>query len=454
MPEQQPVSAPSLQTRVKWALFRVLEWAANLRAGHLSAADPSTSISPSGSTAGAGGRLWVFVSTIGEVNAIEPFLRAFLAESGNPPLLLLSDHEHYRDSYLAKFPAAEFVRLDGGTADALKLLRTFPPRALIIGEIPCLLQDAPCRLSFAMIYELKRRGIPVCLVNGWLYHYVPASRLDAIERWLFDRAYVRLIDTFLVQTEDVKRHLIAHGAEAGQIAVVGNIKFDAMVKGAWSPEHARSPALLHSLVDSGRPCIVAGCVTEFEDQRAILDAYRKVLTAVPRAFLVLAPRHPEVKERMEKLESFLKQETFRHVFRSRLDGARLEPDTQVLVLDTMGELKDFYAAATLTFVGTDHNVLEPLAFDKPVFVKPGWVATYPSYPVYCLLLEHQALIEVANESELANRWIELLRNPNLYGAQRQRIESVLARERGASERSLGELAARGWLRRRGPHARQ
>src|SRR5262245_12953947 len=95
MPEQQPVSTPSLQTRFKWALFRVLEWAANLRAGQLSATSrtPRTPTAPPGS---GEGWLWVFVSTIGEVNAIEPFLRAFLAESGNPPLVLFSDHEHYR----------------------------------------------------------------------------------------------------------------------------------------------------------------------------------------------------------------------------------------------------------------------------------------------------------------------------------------------------------------------
>ncbi|MBK8535869.1 MAG: hypothetical protein IPL59_12530 [Candidatus Competibacteraceae bacterium] len=47
--------------------------------------------------------LWVFVSTLGELNAIEPFLRQ-LSEVDFTGLAFLTDHAHYRSNYLQNFP--------------------------------------------------------------------------------------------------------------------------------------------------------------------------------------------------------------------------------------------------------------------------------------------------------------------------------------------------------------
>lgn len=436
-------------TRVKWLLFRALEWAADLRPGlsrrrRLESA-PRAPQPDGAAQKRAESHLWVFASTIGELNAIQPFLDRLLEQTGPQPLLLIANQEYYREACLAKYPSARFTAFQSSTVEVDRLVEAFPPHLVLVAEIPCMLSDAPCRFSFVALVRLKQRGVPVCVVNGWLYHDAPASRMDRIEKQLFSRAYVRLIDLYLVQTDAVRGELVAAGADPARVVVTGNIKFDAMTRKPWSPEHARSAGLLSAIRASGRPCIVAGCVTNIDDQTGILDAFKQTHSAVPDALLVLAPRHPEVLERMQELEALLRERQFGYVFRTRLDGDRLEPRIDVLVLDTMGELRDFYAAATLTYVGPNHNVLEPLVFDKLVFVKPGWEASYPSYPVYHLLLAHQALIEVADNQELARQWIEHLRHPGLYQTRVAQIDSVLKRERGASQRGLVLLAARGWL---------
>ena len=392
--------------------------------------------------------MWLFASTIGELNAIEPFLARYLPAAGNPDLLLISDHAHYLEAFLARYPAAAFLHLTADSADTRRAVDAWPPAALMIAEMPCLLSDAPGRFPFAVVYELKRRGVPVCLVNGWLYRSVPASRMDAIEKRLFDRDYVRLIDVTLVQNDDIRAELLAHGADPVRVVTTGNIKFDGIDRTAWSAARAKDPAMLQAIAATGRPCIVAGCVTNLPDQEAILDAFRATLAAVPDALLVLAPRHPEVVERMQKLDAFLRERSLSYAFKSRLGGAGSMPGTQVLVLDTMGELKDFYALATLTYVGPNHNVLEPLAFDKPVFVLPGWEPGYPSFPVYRLLLEQDAIIEVSGTAQLATAWIEFLREPGRLDSQRARIRSVLAREAGATERALAALSAHGFAARK------
>lgn len=438
MAEQRPQSlAPGITTQVKWIAFRALEWLADQRTrwrgsnlsrdqAHDKVAAPQT----------RSDFLWVFVSTIGELNAIEPLIRQLHAELPGTGLLLLSDREHYRQSYAAKFPSAQFAFFQGGSVQTHALIERFPPRLLLLGEIPCQLSDAPCRFSFAALFQLKRYGVPVCVVNGWLYGYAAPSRMDQLERALFARDYVRLIDLYVVQTDDIARELIRTGAQPERVLVGGNIKFDQVQPMQWSIEKTRSSILLSGIVKSARPCIVAGCVTNLDDQTGILDAYLGMLREFPTLLLVLAPRHPENTERMQKLDAFLRERSLRHAFRTRMDNAALADDCQVLVLDTIGELKDFYAVATLTYVGPNHNVLEPLAFGKPVFVLPGWEKTYPSYPVYQLLRESGGIVEASNFADLAGRWSEHLREPGRIGNQSARSAEILASKRGATSFAL------------------
>jgi 3-deoxy-D-manno-octulosonic-acid transferase len=107
----------------------------------------------------------------------------------------------------------------------------------------------------------------------------------------------------------------------------------------------------------------------------------------------------------------------------------------VLILDTIGELRDFYAASTVCYVGVNHNILEPLAFGKPVTVSPGWEATFPSYPVYELLRGTEGVLRVClvlkRTQKVGSKLLAEQRNGG--GSRSTAIERVLARLRGASE---------------------
>lgn len=423
----------SLLTQFKWGIFRCLERLSDLRgnsaAGHLEITEPERPLQS----------LWVFASTIGELNAIDPLLREVIAHAPQLKLVLITDHPHYRDSYLARYPAAEVCVTRGHSADAATLAAHYPPQLLIVAEIPCWPSDAPCRFSFAFLLEAKRLGAVATLVNGWLYHYASPSRMDTIERRLFQRAYVRSFDAIGVQTDETRRHLLSAGAEESRVVVAGNVKFDAVNRMDWSPLNARSPVMLSALVESARPVIVAGCVTEFAEQEMVLTAFVAVRERHPDALLILAPRHPEVSERMQTLRSSLAQRELQAVFRSTLPDMQIATETACVVLDTMGELRDFYAAASIAHVGVDHNVLEPLAFGKPVTVVPGWDTTYPSYPVYRLLMDSQTLIEVAAAKQLSASWLDLIDNAAHYRERTSQIDTTLAGARGAVARHMNIL---------------
>ncbi len=429
----RPSTTPALATRTKWLAFRCLEALSDLRgnavAGRMAVQQPAAPTEA----------LWVFASTIGELNAVEPFLRRLAARAAPLRLVLITDHAHYRDSYLARFPDAEVCVTLGHGADARTLAKHYPPRMLVIAEIPCLPSDAPCRFSFAFVLEAQRARAPAVIVNAWLYHYAPACRMDAIERRWFTRDYLRAFSVICAQTEDCSQQLLAAGARPDTVAITGNIKFDATHRHGWSIAQARSPGLLGWLVGSNRPVIVAGSVTSDAEQQMILQAFDQLRRLHPAALLVLAPRHPEVSARMQALRQLLDAQQLLSCFRSSIDDGPLGDEVRCLVLDTMGDLRDFYAACAAAHVGVDHNVLEPLSFGKPVTVTPGWEKTYPSWPVYRTLMTHQALLEAVDADGLFHHWHTIVSSPSEAAAMTARAERALAAERGAVERHFAAI---------------
>lgn len=382
---------------------------------------------------------WLFVSTIGELNAIAPLLTALESATGDLQWVILSDRRVYAEAYRLRHPTAEVVEIGDHPGEAERLARLRPPALFLIAEIPLQPSDAPCRLPYAWLFEAASRGARIVSVNGWLYGYPSACRIDAIERSLASRDWLALHDHICVQTDSVAQTLLALGHSPDRISVTGNIKFDALDRQAWSVAASRSPRLLASLLQHDRPTVVAGCVTDADEQTLVLDAFTALRQALPDALLVIAPRHPEQAEVMAKLDQALNERSLTNRLRSTHGDQLLDASIAVLVLDTMGELRDFYACADVAHVGRDHNVLEPLAFGTAVSVRPNWEPTYPSYPVFIRLSEEKVLMVHEQAHELAACWCTSLGEASSM-ERAQRVEALVARVGGATQRTLTVLA--------------
>lgn len=422
---------------LRLVMFRALEAISHLRRAPV---PPMSAGMPP-----AAGALWLYVTTIGELNAVEPLIEPLLQALGQPLLVLLTHHSHYTQAYLRKYPRARVEVLDGSTAQAVSLARRCPPRMLALAEIPCKLHDAPCRFSYATLRAARRAGASVVLVNGWLYGYAPGSRMDHLEAQLFSRDYVQGFDLQLVQTEQVRQHLLQAGALPNRVEVTGNMKYDAMRAAAVAARPGPLGQVLSSYRAKG-PLVVAGSVTETDDQRHLLHAFAGVHAQHPSARLVLAPRHPENQVRMQALQGLLTTTGLGHQYRSRTepDSALSQP---VLILDTMGELRDCYAAATLSYVGTDHNVLEPLMHKVPVFVSGHWDPGFPSFPVYQQMLQAGAIQNVSDLGQLAAQWLRCLNDICTAPAdeEAQGLQATLASACGATQRKLDAMRRHGLL---------
>ncbi len=203
----------------------------------------------------------------------------------------------------------------------------------------------------------------VLLING----RISAGSFSRYRRLKFlSRKVLMNIDRLLVQTEDDARRLAAVGVPEARIRVAGNLKAEVSLP-SFSPQDI---ADLRSRlgIPATRKIIVAGSTHKGEEE-IVLSAFKRAAAGGADLALLIAPRHPERAEEVERTAVGLDLRAAR-----RTTGA--SGPWQVLIIDTIGELASFYAIADIAYVGGSlvphggQNLLEPAFYAKPVFFGP------------------------------------------------------------------------------------
>jgi 3-deoxy-D-manno-octulosonic-acid transferase len=124
------------------------------------------------------------------------------------------------------------------------------------------------------------------------------------------------------------------------------------------------------------PIIVAGNTVEGEEG-VIIEAWKKAKERFPTVRLILTPRQPK---RFDLVASYLDSidAPYQRATKAWAQGHTHLHDTQILLLDTMGELASVYGLGHLALVGGGwcwhggHNPLEPLFWGLPTLIGPGY----------------------------------------------------------------------------------
>lgn len=234
------------------------------------------------------------------------------------------------------------------------------------------------------------RDIPVFLLNGRISEKTRRfySRLPAFSRSLFS-----LIDLCFMQSEEDRAKAVELGADAGRVAVAGNMKFDTAI----SPAPPARIAGLEDFVSRafGRTVyettFCAGS-THADEEEIVFDAAAAVLArrsrpaaegGRPAALMIVVPRRPEraaaVAEKLGARPAAGRVAIFTGApgdggpGRPRGEGAAAGL-IDVMVIGAMGYLTAAYSLSDAAFVGGTlsradvggHNIIEPAAFAIPV----------------------------------------------------------------------------------------
>jgi 3-deoxy-D-manno-octulosonic-acid transferase len=276
--------------------------------------------------------------------------------------------------------------------------------------------------------EARRRRIPLALVNARL-----SQRSERrFRRFLFLVAPTfRCLDLVCVQEpEDIERW-IALDVPRERIHHVGSIKYD--------PAETRvNPELpLQVLrafgVDGDRPILFGGSTHAGEEE--ILGKIFQTLRADFPAFtLIIAPRHVE---RVGEIRARLARLGLNVSLRSEAETAPPAPPDCIL-LDSTGELQNWYAVATIVFIGkslTAHggqNPVEPILAGKPVLFGPH-MENFSTLAQ--ALITNQAAIQIPDSNSLHKKIAWLLGDSPAALRLVANAQGVLARHSGATSRT-------------------
>jgi 3-deoxy-D-manno-octulosonic-acid transferase len=275
----------------------------------------------------------------------------------------------------------------------------------------------------------QRRSIPVFLVNGRIsdHSFQGYRRL----RFFTSRILPLMRGMFAQSGADAER-LVSLGAPRDRVRSMGSAKYDVA---SADPDGARKARAV--LRDAGLPddaVILLGGSTWPGEEEALLDAYRALKPRHPRLALVLAPRHVE---RVPSILPVIGERGLEVRRRSLPASDAGRPD--VLLIDTTGELKNFYACADVIFVGkslTQHggqNVIEPALYGKPVVVGPNmenFAAIVEDFR------QASALVQVGGPDALAGAIESLLSDPARMAVMGRRAADVVEKNRGAVRHTI------------------
>ena len=286
-----------------------------------------------------------------------------------------------------------------------------------------------------LVAECRARRIPVSLVNARLS---PRSerRMRAARRWV-GPVFRLLDDVFVPENADVARWQ-SLGVSAEKIRVTGSIKFDSM-SGAPTRE-AEFRALLAPLGVNEKTRILLGGSTWAPEEKTLAEMLPRLRGEFPDVFLILVPRH--VERAGEILRSLA---PLRIARRSALPLAQ---PCEALLVDTTGELRDWYTLATVVFVGKSlpqvgqsggQNPAEPAALGKPVLFGPQ-MDNFASIVQH--LTAHSAARTVVDAPSLEREIAALMRDPAARTAMGSAAQAALSSHAGATARTARWLIGR------------
>ena len=296
---------------------------------------------------------------------------------------------------------------------------------------PCFFIIAETEFWPNLLSCLHRRGVPVVIVNGRISDRSITGYMRF--RWLL-APLLRTVTLLCMQTQADAERVIRLGARSESVKVTGNMKFDQRVQ---IPPSRDGNGVARLGLQPREKLWVAGSTHPGEEDQ-VMVAYKELSAQYPFVRLLIAPRHPQ---RAGDLESCIRRHGFEPVRVTRIKASS-PPAYGVFILDTIGELRAYYALADMVFVGGSlvkhggQNFLEPAFLGKPVMVGPH---LFNFRDIAGQFLERRAMVLVHNANEMAQAAKTLLTDAQEVAGLVRRAQDLIRQNVGATERNLSYI---------------
>ena len=378
--------------------------------------------------------VWLHCVSVGETEAARPLVRGLLNEFPSHRLVVstttLTGQAFARQVFEGQATAIFFFPFDWAWT-VRRALRALDPSAVLIMET---------ELWPRFLRECRQRDIPVALVNGRI-----SEKSFRGYRILgrFIRRVVSNLTIALMQSEADGERLHQLGFPSERIHVLGNLKFDSA---EMTVKEDLTSELRERFGLEGDAALILAASTHEPEERLLVEAFKRVINSESRRVrLLIAPRHPE---RFEEVASLLRNSEL--VWARRSDPATgSDPDCQVILLDSIGELRSIYSLADIVFVGGSiaprggHNMIEPAVAGACVVIGAH---TKNFAAITKAFLDGDALVQLPELSfdeapaRLAAVFNELLSDEQRRFQIAARGAAICERNRGATDRTVQMLA--------------
>ncbi|MBW2144862.1 MAG: 3-deoxy-D-manno-octulosonic acid transferase [Deltaproteobacteria bacterium] len=366
-------------------------------------------------------RIWIHAASLGEVKVAASIIDALKHLMPDCSLILSTITESGRklaEDTFGRDVSVIYAPIDF-VGSVRKSLTTVRPDVMVFLET----EIWPTWLS-----QAHRMGIKTVLINGRISL---KSVSGYLRLRLFFREVLKNFDAFsMIMAGDATR-IESMGADPQKIEINGNAKYD-LPAGAVDPAaEAKIRRILN--LDADDRVFVAGS-TRTGEEEMILHAYEKILEKFPDTILVIAPRHIE---RTHEIGALIKRRGFQYQLWTDFINGKERRATQVVIVNTFGELFNIYSVGTIVFSGGSlvplggQNPLEPAVWGKAVFYGPHMENFLDAKAI---LEAVSAGVTVHNSEVLAEKAVWFLGHPGeLTGFGERAREAVLNNE-GAAEK--------------------
>ena len=372
--------------------------------------------------------IWVHGVSLGEIQLLRTLVERFHAEQSQHQVVLststLTGMQLARTS-LPHIPTF-YCPWDFSWA-VRRALQRLNPSLIVLGEL---------ELWPHLIDIAHQRHIPIAVVNGRLSD----RSLRGYQRFrkLLGKTFQQL-SLVAAQDNSTAERFRSLGVSPERVRVSGSLKFD-NARADRQHVEVRRRAELVGLNDRHRVLVVGS--TQDPEELAAVTAAQRLLPKFPELKLIVVPRHPE---RFDDVWRVLTHSGLRVLRRSAILEKIAADDWQVLLVDTVGELKWWWGVAELALVGGSfgkrggQNMLEPAAYGAKVAFGPN---TQNFRAIVRALLEKEAAWELPTLDAL-HGWIDdQLSHPEPGVARTERAVKWIASHQGATARTytlLNEL---------------